>query len=211
MGNMAWASLPFRSFFMEMFYLRAAERLLIVISGLVCIVLGYGLFRLTYAKVDRSNAELVAKGGGFEVTLRNVWPGVFFAAFGMIILVSAILTQIKSSVSADGSSGNASYVTYHGGTLQVEDTRTRAANAIASIGKILSLEASRTEIKSPEIMTAISRLGTAQIDLVDVAYGEGSYDKFTDITSKSRVPAEFATVPEKDKQFFEDLRTSLKR
>ena len=195
---------------MEIFYLRAAERILIVISGLICIILGYGLFRLTYAAVDKSNSELVAKGGGFEVTLRNVWPGVFFAAFGMIILVAAILSQIKS-VATTSPGGLSQSGVYQGGGLPAADSKTRASNAIAAIGAVLALGEFRTDVRSPESATAISRLGTAQIDLVDIAYGQGSYDKFTDIMSKSRMPAEFAALPLADKQFFEDIRTSLKR
>lgn len=195
---------------MELLYLRAAERLFIVISGLVCIVLGYGLFRLSYTKVGRSDAELVAKGAGFELTLRHVWPGVFFAAFGMIILATSTLTQLKvpSPTSLDNVSQG---FMYQGSGRPPEDSETRAKSAISAIGEMLAVESSGAAGNSPQRVTAISRLATAQIELVDVAYGQGSYDKFNDIASKSRTPTEFTALPERDRQFFEDLRIALQR
>lgn len=199
---------------MEIFYLRAAERLLIVFSGLICIVLGYGLFRLSYLKTDVSNnaskAEMVAKGAGFELTLRHVWPGVFFAAFGMMILITSILTQLKSSVQAVPD-GAMQLSTYQGGGSIPTDSKTRAASAIAAIGGVLAIEPPGSAASSPQRMNVISRLTTAQIDLVDVAYGQGSYAKFTDIASKSQTPAKFGSLSVEDKQFFEDIRTALQR
>lgn len=194
---------------MDIFYLRAAERLLVVISGLVCIVLGYGLFRLSYTNVGRSNAELVAKGAGFELTLRYVWPGVFFAAFGMIILGISTLTQLKAS--STGLDNASQGFIYQGGGPPPADSKTRTINAIFAIGEMLAVEPSGTADNSPQRAMAISHLGTAQIDLVDVAYGQGSYDKFTEIASKSRTTAEFTTLPEADRHFFEDLRIALQR
>lgn len=195
---------------MELFYLRAAERLLIVVSGLICIILGYGLFRLSYARVERADTELVAKGAGFELTLRHVWPGVFFAAFGMVILVTSILTQLKTPGSASPVGSDQSY-NYQGSGLPPEDSKIRAIGAISAIGTLLAIEPSSCKDNNPQRVTAISRLATAQIDLVDVAYGQGSYDKFTDIVSKSRNATEFATLSKRDKQFFEELRTTLLR
>lgn len=195
---------------MELFYLRAAERLFIVISGLVCIVVGYGLFRLSYTKAGRSDAELVAKGAGFELTLRHVWPGVFFAVFGMIILVVSIITQLKVPSSTGPDSASHGFI-YQGGGLPPADSETRVRNAIFAIGEMLAVEPSGAAGNRPQRATAISRLATAQIDLVDVAYGQGSYDKFTEIASKSRTPAEFTALPEGDRQFFEDLRIGLQR
>ena len=200
---------------MELFYLRAAERLLIVFSGLICIVLGYGLFRLSYLKADApsvpTSAEMVAKGAGFELTLKHVWPGVFFAAFGMMILITSILTQLKSSASGSGGSDGSKQFTYQGGGSIPTDSKTRASSAIAAIGGVLAIEPPNVAASNPQRANAISRLGTAQIDLVDLAYGQGSYTRFTDIASKSQTPAKFDALSAEDKQFFEDLRTALQR
>lgn len=194
---------------MEFFYLRAAERILIVVTGLVCILLGYGLFKISYSSVGASNAELVAKGAGFEVALRHVWPGVFFAAFGMIVMVASILTQLRMPAQS-GAESSGQWVTYQGGGTPPADSKARATNAIGAIGQMLAMEPA-SAASSPQRATAISRLATAQIDLIDIAYGQGSYEKFTDIASKSKIPAEYSALPERDRQFFEDLRTALQR
>ena len=195
---------------MELFFPRAAERLFIVISGLVCIVLGYCLFRLSYINVGKSDAELVAKGAGFELTLRHVWPGVFFAAFGMLILAISILTQLKTFSSTGHNNASPGFI-YQGGGPPPADSKTRVQNAISAIGEMLAVQSLGAAGNSPQLATAISHLATAQIDLVDVAYGQGSYDKFTEIASKSRIPAEFTALSEGDKQFYEDLRIGLQR
>jgi hypothetical protein len=194
---------------MEFVYFRAIERLFIVGSGLVCIVLGYGLFRLSYVHDGRSNAELVAKGGGFELTLKHVWPGVFFAAFGMIVLVASILTQLRVPAAVNPEPGQG--VTYQGGGTPPPDSRLRAISAIAAIGQVLAAESGGVAASGLQRETSMARLATAQIDLVDVAYGQGSYEKFLDIASKSKVPHDYAALPDSDKQFFEDLRTALQK
>lgn len=195
---------------MDVFYLRAAERLFIVISGLVCIIIGYGLFRLSYTKMGESNAELVAKGAGFELTLRSIWPGVIFAAFGMIILAISMVTQLKAQSSTDPDSPN-KIVLYQGGGTPPVDSKTRVKDAIFTIGELLALEASGAEGNNNKRATVISRLESAQISLVDVAYGQGSYDRFAEIASISRTSSEFSALPEDDRQFFEELRNLLQR
>ena len=195
---------------MDVFYFRAAERLFIVISGLVCIIIGYGLFRLSYTKMGESNAELVAKGAGFELTLRSIWPGVIFAAFGMIILAISMVTQLKAQSSTDPDSPN-KIVLYQGGGTPPKDSKTRVKDAIFTIGELLALEASGAEGNNNKRATVISRLESAQISLVDVAYGQGSYDRFAEIASISRTSSEFSALPEDDRQFFEELRNLLQR
>ena len=195
---------------MELFYLRAAERILIVSTGLICILLGYALFKISYSRGGASGAELVAKGAGFEIALRHVWPGVFFAAFGMVVMVASILTQLKMPAQQPSSDFSTQGISYQGGGTPPADSKARASNAIAAIGQILAMEPI-SSASSPQRATAITRLVTAQIGLIDIAYGQGSYEKFTEISSKSRVPAEFSALPEIDRQFFEDLRTALQR
>lgn len=193
-------------------YIRGAERLLIVISGLVSLVLGYGLFRLTYTRGAKSEAEMVAKGGGFELSMRNVWPGVFFAAFGMIILVASTLTKLSYPADAGAPAGAPmANVSYQGGGLPPEDSMPRATKAIVAIDAVLRQEAGSGAASSPQRQALLAQLSAAQEGLVDVAYGKGSLEKFHDIASKARTPDEFARVPEKDRVFYEDLRSVLQR
>lgn len=194
-------------------YMRGAERLLIVFSGLVSLLLGYGLFRLSYTRGGRSVAEMTAKGGGFELSMKNVWPGVFFAAFGMIILVASVLTKLSApggpaSASAEAGMG---LVTYQGGGLPPDDSRMRASKAIAAIDAVLAQEAGMDADKTPNRTAIMSNLATAQNGLVDVAYGRGSLDRFYDIASKAKIPSEFEKLSQQDRVFYEDLRSVLRR
>ncbi|HRB14881.1 MAG TPA: hypothetical protein PK224_03735 [Nitrospira sp.] len=192
---------------MDIIYFRGAERLFIAFSGLTCIILGFALFRQTYSAVVSSPTEFAAKGGGFELTLRNVWPGVFFAAFGMIILVASVLTQIKTQ----GTSMAEINTLYQSGGLPPSDTKSRAAVAIAAIGQVLDTENKQPPDIEIQRTKNLSQLKTAQLDLVDVAYGEGSYTKFLELSSRSTDPKGFGTLSEEDRRFFEDLKTALDR
>ncbi|WP_027716706.1 hypothetical protein [Desulfuromonas sp. TF] len=192
---------------MEVFYLRAAERLLIVIAGLICIILGHSLFRLSYPNSKKAEGELSYKGAGFEVTLKNVWPGVFFASFGMIVLVTSVVIQLK--MPNIGDSPQQLGGSYQTGGLPPEDSQLRAKKAISVIGEFLAFEGVHELSSEFRYKAILTQLGNAQISLIDVAYGKGSYDKFLEITSMAKSSTEFAKVSEKDKQLYEDLRTVL--
>ena len=194
---------------MEPYLLRGAERILIVISALVCIILGYGLFKISYSRAGGSNAEMTAKGVGFEITLRHVWPGVFFAAFGMIVLVTSVLTQLK--IPGTSTAGPEAQVgSYQGGGIPPPNSKVLTINAISAIGEMLAIEP-LSAASDPKRSAIVSRLATAQVNLVDVAYGQGSFDKFTDIASRAKNPADFAAASKQDREFYEDLRTTLQK
>lgn len=193
-------------------YIRGAERLLVASSGLVSLVLGYGLFRLTYTRGARSEAEMVAKGGGFELSIKNAWPGVFFAAFGMVILVTSVLTQLKipGDVTATDLSKRAD-ITYGMGGAGLDNNATKARKAIIAINEILLMEVGSAASSTPQRDEHIAALAEAQVGLVDVVYGPGSFAHFNDITSRVKVPGEFEKMSKKDQVFFEDLRSITRR
>ncbi len=69
--------------------MRMIERALIVLGGIIAIYLGYKLFELG---IDKSQGEASA----FKlVELKNFAPGLFFAALGAVILVTAMKAAIK--------------------------------------------------------------------------------------------------------------------
>lgn len=81
--------------------LRMSERLLDVAIGGIAIVLGYRLFiRIPYRKSEGS-IELP----GFKVVLSRVGPGVFFAAFGSIIVWQSVGSQVESVRTANRPTG----------------------------------------------------------------------------------------------------------
>lgn len=77
---------------------RGIERLGTVVFGGLSIYWGYRLFD----RVTETAGELAAKGGGFNLNLKNVAPGVFFAVFGMAVLITSLSTQLVWTRSGGG-------------------------------------------------------------------------------------------------------------
>jgi hypothetical protein len=59
-------------------------RLTIVAVGAGSIVLGYRLF--VRDPIGQGKTSAIAEAGGFKLTLRNFWPGAYFALFGTVII-----------------------------------------------------------------------------------------------------------------------------
>jgi hypothetical protein len=70
------------------------ERLLTVLIGGLCMVLGWHLFSKnldTSGQADISHA-------GWRMSLKRIGPGVFFALFGSFILITSLMQPIKGDV-----------------------------------------------------------------------------------------------------------------
>jgi len=190
-------------------YFRGIERLFIAFSGLICILLGFALFRQAYGGSVGEHAEFSAKGGGFEIGLKNSWPGVFFAAFGMIILVASVITRVATEMSkADGSGTN---FQYQAGGIPTADTKSRAMNAVIAMGEILALEGKKPQDAQVQKTAKLQQLATAQIDLVDIAFGEGSYAKYLDLEARTAGGKNFNGLSPEDRRFLDELRSTLAR
>jgi len=59
-------------------------RIAIIAVGLISILVGYLLFIKDPVGQGKTTASI--EKGGFKVTLKNFWPGVYFAAFGTAII-----------------------------------------------------------------------------------------------------------------------------
>lgn len=91
------------------FLTRMGERLLAVLIGGLCVVLGYLLFTKLPDKTD-SEGKLVLPGG-VNIWLSRVGPGVFFALFGAVIVGVSFRSPIESvshmsDVSHDAAGGS---------------------------------------------------------------------------------------------------------
>lgn len=75
--------------------LRMLERIIAVLIGGVSIYLGYRLF-LNIPVNTNQKGELELPG--IKLTLSKVGPGVFFSAFGSIVVAYSLLTPISSGV-----------------------------------------------------------------------------------------------------------------
>jgi hypothetical protein len=79
----------------EMLFLRAAERILVVIIGGIGVYLGYRLF-LSIPEQKEGEANLKFPGG-VSVYIARVGPGVFFALFGAAIVGLSLHKAIQFS------------------------------------------------------------------------------------------------------------------
>lgn len=89
---------------MDIFILRALERLAIVISAVIFAYLGYRLFLFG---VKEGSSKLQTESMFFKITFSGTGPGLFFMAFGALVLMFALFTgdvfQIKPSTPGRGS------------------------------------------------------------------------------------------------------------
>lgn len=78
---------------------RALERLLIVVGGLMGMYLGYRLFYLTTK--SKSSAEV--KGQTVRLKLSDIGPGIFFCGFGVSLLAYSLFKPVEV-ISSSGNS-----------------------------------------------------------------------------------------------------------
>lgn len=76
----------------EVISYRGIERLFIVLSALIFGYLGYRLFIFG---VDKGNSKLETESPLFKLTFSGSGPGLFFMAFGAIILIYTMLSPVE--------------------------------------------------------------------------------------------------------------------
>jgi hypothetical protein len=75
--------------------MRMAERLLGLLAGGLCVVLGYQLFIRLPDKADSSGKVILP--GGVSIWLSRVGPGIFFALFGVAIIAYSFASTVRVS------------------------------------------------------------------------------------------------------------------
>ncbi|HEY4168610.1 MAG TPA: hypothetical protein VGM96_17620 [Reyranella sp.] len=73
--------------------MRMAERLLGLLAGGLCVVLGYRLFIMLPEKADSSGKVILP--GGVSIWLSRVGPGIFFALFGAAIIGYSFASTVR--------------------------------------------------------------------------------------------------------------------
>ena len=76
-----------------MLLMRMVERLLGLLSGALCVVLGYRLFINLPDKTDSSGKVVLP--GGVSIWLSRVGPGIFFALFGAAIVAYSFASAVR--------------------------------------------------------------------------------------------------------------------
>ena len=75
--------------------MRMAERLLGLLAGGLCVVLGYRLFIMLPEEADSSGKVILP--GGVSIWLSRVGPGIFFALFGAAIIGYSFASTVRIS------------------------------------------------------------------------------------------------------------------
>lgn len=76
-----------------MLLMRMVERLLGLLAGALCVVLGYRLFINLPEKTDSSGKVVLP--GGVSIWMSRVGPGLFFALFGAAIVAYSFTSAVK--------------------------------------------------------------------------------------------------------------------
>lgn len=76
-----------------MLLMRMVERLLGLLSGALCVVLGYRLFLNLPEKTDSSGKVVLP--GGVSIWFSRVGPGIFFALFGAAIVAYSFASTVR--------------------------------------------------------------------------------------------------------------------
>jgi hypothetical protein len=197
---------------MDPTYFRAIERLVIVGSGTLSIVLGFFLFYVvSRTGKNAMSGEASATLPGISVSLKQVWPGTFFAAYGMIILIISMQTQLKF---ADSSAANVQgqLTLQQAGGLASSDPKTKVQGALTVIGNLLSLEEKRPANYEQSRKQLYAKLMTVQGDLIDTVYGDGAFNQFLETQAKAeKNPEILRALPDKQRLAYDEIRIALQR
>ena len=122
--------------------MRMAERLLGLLAGGLCIVLGYRLFVKLPEKTDSSGKVVLP--GGVSIWLSRVGPGIFFALFGAAIVAYSFTSTVKVTNEQNSPSPRVS-------TGTTAETPTTSRQEIAAMSD-RSAEPARREARQQQLM-----------------------------------------------------------
>lgn len=152
--------------------LRMAERLLVTMFGGLSIFLGYRLFLSGVLKVSSAEWE----GLGLRMKITRASPGLFFAAFGCIILWTSIhgnvqVESIKSEAALTGPSSN-----IDSPELVTSRSFIGALNTRDYDRMIASLNLAIVSLSSSESAKVIEDLQSLRQLLLRSAFGDSDYE-----------------------------------
>jgi len=117
-----YQKLPGVFYMAEMFsflFYRGIERWMVVLGGIIFGYLGYKLF--LYG-VDQGHGKLNAENQFFKITFSGSGPGLFFMAFGALILMASMYST--GSLSHKSQTGNADQTSTNAAAKSVEHSTT---------------------------------------------------------------------------------------
>ena len=139
-----------------MLLMRMVERLLGLLSGALCVVLGYRLFINLPEKTDSSGKVVLP--GGVSIWLSRVGPGIFFALFGAAIVAYSFASTVRvtneQSMMPSQASPDAPATAVALRRQEIAAMSARAAKADTKEQMLIELRGSMTDLNA-----AIDRLG----------------------------------------------------
>ncbi len=147
---------------------RSFERIIVAIGGIISLVLGYKLFRVS-VDLGSLSAEVPNK---IKLQMQSIGPGVFFAFFGTAVLIFIINSNIELTKPEGGS------FVFAGPTAPpIESTELAEVTAQSfSLIKTYAISAfPRDPVAQSSFKDAISVVDKHISHYVDLRFGEGSF------------------------------------
>jgi len=147
--------------------MRMVERLLGLLAGGLCIVLGYRLFIKLPDKTDSSGKVVLP--GGVSIWLSRVGPGIFFALFGAAIVAYSFASAVKVTNEHTSPSSRAS-------TGTTAETPATSRQEIAAMSD-RSAEPERREARRQQLMVLRGTLADLNATIDRLGHDAASPDR----------------------------------
>lgn len=139
--------------------LRMLERIIAVLIGGLAIYLGYRLFfHLPFERSHEGELQLP----GVKIVLSRVGPGVFFAAFGSLVLYYSLTEEVKVSRSMQGPAQAQQGQDVASGDVVRREDFTGAASLPAGTPTVSPTGAAVTPQRRAKALTSLEMLNCAQ-------------------------------------------------
>lgn len=185
---------------------RGIERLVIVGAGFAAIFFGYKLFDRVVA--DRGSFE--GAYGEWKIRLQRIAPGVFFAAFGVSVLVFALRSTVEFQTAGGARSS------YAAPAAPAADTKGQDLGGFGGITAALAL------LNKPDIVSklsdaekasasfAVTQFLTYRDILIDRIWGEGWREKYYKIAGEIQKDASYLSkIPEKEANTYKIIQGAM--
>ncbi len=150
-------------------YFRGAERILIVICGLVCILLGYLLFKHNITHEQSAEWESTP----FSLKLSKVSPGTFFAILGAAVLCWSIFTTTEITTERTEGGNKPETDNYPSeasdASIKSRDKFTMKMHGVAEQNKLLKVYNTIIDVLDPSLLGSLTGTETSAFNSARLA------------------------------------------
>jgi hypothetical protein len=172
---------------------RVIERLAIVGIGYAALRYGFELFKIVANHVG----QLEAEGKGVKLRISQVGPGVFFAVFGVALVITslAVVPKLEFTFPVRDESGSEAKAQYYGAAgAPSQDGEKKLKRRLTSINSLefLASKASLSEAEKQTLGEALSGLEPVKASLIDGLLDKGRFQEWQQLKQmQTTAPAEF--------------------